>query len=230
MSGHLATWGKFLEEHGLLGNSWKTPDGAFDSEILARILTAIRDGFSTAWAIGNASVPWPKLCDRRVDRALDLLSRKSLIQYDHGWVLGSAARSAPQLAGACGMSEHTNVAIATLLDDFRAWALATFPQSTPASCAAHLLREARELCDSPTDPGEIADCVFLAVDTAQRAGLDLYALLSDKLAQIKAREWGLPDAEGVVEHLRDGDEFRRDYNHQTGETIIEHRPAVKEGE
>jgi hypothetical protein len=112
--------------------------------------------------------------------------------------------------------------LGVLLNDFRLWAKVTFPHSTPGSCVAHLAREVEELRANPTDPGEIADVIFLAVDAAQRAGLDLEQLLAAKLAKCKSRKWGESDAEGVVEHIRDGAvEYRRGFDHATGTTILE---------
>lgn len=84
----------------------------------------------------------------------------------------------------------------------QAWQRTTFPHATPESCAAHLLRETEELRRNPTDAMELADCLFLLIGIADRAGMDLAAALSSKLRINKSRTWGPPDADGVVEHVR----------------------------
>lgn len=89
-----------------------------------------------------------------------------------------------------------------VLAEFLPWALETFPLSTPASCIEHLRREVEELLADPTDHLEIADCIFLLADACQRAGIDLVAALIEKLAIVRARKRGEPDAQGVVEHVR----------------------------
>jgi len=83
-----------------------------------------------------------------------------------------------------------------------AWGCETFPNADPASCAAHLLREAVELCDDPTSAEEMADVVMLLAHTAHHAGVDLAAAVRAKLKVNRARTWGEPDSDGVIEHLR----------------------------
>jgi hypothetical protein len=85
------------------------------------------------------------------------------------------------------------------------WQRETFPHGTPASCVAHLVEEVAELSANPTDASEIADCYFLIVGAASRAGIDLVSALREKLAVNRARAWGHPDANGVVNHVREGD-------------------------
>lgn len=90
-----------------------------------------------------------------------------------------------------------------ILAEFLPWALATFPDSTPKSCAAHLRKEAEELLANPLDRGEVADVLFLAVDLCQRAGVKPAEAMREKLAELRTRTWGEPDAHGVVEHVRE---------------------------
>lgn len=83
------------------------------------------------------------------------------------------------------------------------WQRETFPHGTPASCVAHLVEEVAELSANPTDPSEIADCYFLIVGAAERAGVDLVAAVREKLAVNRARAWGKPAENGVVNHVRE---------------------------
>lgn len=96
------------------------------------------------------------------------------------------------------------------------WGEETFPHSTPQSCAAHLEREVRELQYELANLGgrgdwqkareraqeELADCYLLLLHLAHKLGLDLELAASVKHVINKGREWGEPDAEGVVEHVR----------------------------
>lgn len=83
------------------------------------------------------------------------------------------------------------------------WALSTFPQATPESCAAHLLREAEEFVeDGGRDPGEAADILFLAFHACHLAGIDPAQAMREKLRENVKRRWNAPDEEGVQEHVR----------------------------
>lgn len=105
------------------------------------------------------------------------------------------------------------------LDDFQErvgkWAEATFPHATDQSVAAHLTREVRELralCDASLhEPvahdeygGELADCFLLLLHLAHRLDLSLFEEAAHKFSENQHRKWGTPDAEGVVEHIREG--------------------------
>jgi NTP pyrophosphatase (non-canonical NTP hydrolase) len=90
------------------------------------------------------------------------------------------------------------------------WGQETFPQSTPRTIVAHLGREVRELevevlADHPDADAvaeEAADCLLLLYHLAHRFGFSLHDATAVKFSQVKARAWGKPDAEGVVEHVR----------------------------
>lgn len=74
----------------------------------------------------------------------------------------------------------------------------------------HLLREACELdvalsvadC-KPTDDvrHEAADVAILLLALCERVGFSLAKAIDEKMAINEKREWGKPDAEGVVEHI-----------------------------
>lgn len=88
------------------------------------------------------------------------------------------------------------------LDEAHAWARATFPLETTGGVVKHLQKEVGELAKAPGDPGEIADVLILLARLADRHGIDLADAVRDKLAILRTREWGEPDADGVVEHVR----------------------------
>jgi NTP pyrophosphatase (non-canonical NTP hydrolase) len=78
------------------------------------------------------------------------------------------------------------------------------------AAAMHLQREAAELTAAiewnrdPREIGEeIADVFILAAAIADRLGVDVAAAIWSKLETLKARKWGLPDGEGVIEHVRE---------------------------
>lgn len=91
-----------------------------------------------------------------------------------------------------------------LLDDLRSevidWANSTFTVANPHSKAEHLRREAEELCRDPHDVEEMADVFILLSHISD--GHDLHSAVRAKLEKNKARKWGSPDAQGVVEHIR----------------------------
>ncbi|MDH6309388.1 NTP pyrophosphatase (non-canonical NTP hydrolase) [Dysgonomonas sp. PFB1-18] len=84
----------------------------------------------------------------------------------------------------------------------------------------HLTKEVSELIDileevgngDPSDENwdkvrmEYVDCLMLLLDSASHFGLsayDLYRGCYIKLEINKKRKWGLPDENGVIEHIRD---------------------------
>ena len=89
------------------------------------------------------------------------------------------------------------------------WADSVFGELRPPDGAvAHLLKEVGELSDHPYDDMEYADCLMLILDAASNAGIGADNLLNtcwEKLSINRAREWGKPDENGVVEHVRDLD-------------------------
>lgn len=86
-----------------------------------------------------------------------------------------------------------------LREEAIAWGNRTFTQSTAASKAAHLLREAHELRSAPHDVEEMADVFLLLAHLSD--GIDLAGAVRAKLEKNRRRRWGPPDAEGVVEHV-----------------------------
>ena len=65
-----------------------------------------------------------------------------------------------------------------------------------------------ELYDDPHDVMEYSDCLTLLLHAAMRAGISVDAIIDvswDKLDINRNREWGEPDADGVIEHVRKGE-------------------------
>lgn len=83
------------------------------------------------------------------------------------------------------------------------WADVTFPASTDHSKLAHLRKELAELEERPDSAEEMAGVVMLVCHLARAHGVDLAAAIEQKLAICRARTWGAPDADGVVEHVRE---------------------------
>ena len=89
------------------------------------------------------------------------------------------------------------------------WAESVFTQATPQSIVAHLGREVAELATSThlgplqDEEEEAADCFLLLLHYAHRRGFSLLTVAHQKFEENRQREWGTPDAEGVVEHVRE---------------------------
>lgn len=102
-------------------------------------------------------------------------------------------------------SAHRVLGLIPVLDavsrDIVEWGTKTFPRATPESISEHLRREAEELAKAPGDRMEQADVFFLLVQLAGGPEA-LAAACREKLDINKARTWGEPDADGVVEHVR----------------------------
>lgn len=109
------------------------------------------------------------------------------------------------------------------MDEFQAvvgrWGKVSFPASTIATIHEHLRREARELlqaldrwdsCQKPVKDDviwpsvmeEVADIVLISFHLAYRKRFSLAEVIEDKFIVAQHREWGEPDEDGVVEHIR----------------------------
>lgn len=87
------------------------------------------------------------------------------------------------------------------------WGDKTFPVSTVSSVLAHFQKEVKELVEAysngQADPSEIADCQLLLIHLAHKTGASIRDEVRRKFEINKARKWGKPDAQGVVEHVRE---------------------------
>jgi hypothetical protein len=82
------------------------------------------------------------------------------------------------------------------------WSRDTFgadDERGPDGPLKHLIKEALEAMDSPNNPHEFADCMFLTMDAARRAGHDVNALIQamiEKLQILKSRTYNkVPDGQ-----------------------------------
>ena len=92
--------------------------------------------------------------------------------------------------------------------DVNKWQRETFgAEADPVPAIAHLQREVLELAEHPESDEEYADALMLTVGAWMRRGKtpnELLDAVRRKLEINKAREWGKPDEDGVVEHIRTG--------------------------
>lgn len=92
-----------------------------------------------------------------------------------------------------------------------AWQKETFGQATAMSKLFHLKEEMEELAVSITIDAvdkhlEFADCFFLLFGAAAADGMsyeDICKAIDEKFEINKARRWGKPDQNGVVNHIKD---------------------------
>lgn len=87
------------------------------------------------------------------------------------------------------------------------WAHKTFPASNDRAKLNHLAKEVEELRDDPSAE-EAADCLLILLHFAGAHGFDLYDAALAKFGKVQKRKWGKPGKDGVVEHVREGDERR----------------------
>ncbi len=96
--------------------------------------------------------------------------------------------------------------IQQLQDEIASWSDATFGADRPPRIPLHhLAKEVQELIETPNDRMEYADCLILLLDAYRMAGGsadDLILACQEKLEINREREWGTPDENGVVEHIR----------------------------
>ena len=108
-----------------------------------------------------------------------------------------------------------------LINEIGRWSESTFSHQNSVSKLHHLQKEVKELIEaielesSGNENGndvhlEFADCFILLLDAARKQGLKAETILSaisEKMEINKARKWGNPDKNGVMEHIRDNTEL-----------------------
>jgi len=90
------------------------------------------------------------------------------------------------------------------------WQNSTFRESTSISKIFHLQEETKELIEdlknnNPDKRLEYADCFFLLFGSAYSDGMsyeDICNAIQEKFEINKKREWGKPNINGVVNHLK----------------------------
>ena len=95
--------------------------------------------------------------------------------------------------------------IAEYIVDQRNFSKRTFKNSNCNSVVAHIKKEIEEVQANPYDLMEWIDIIILSLDGYWRAGGDPFSfmdLMERKLEINKNRKWGVPDKDGVVEHLK----------------------------
>lgn len=96
--------------------------------------------------------------------------------------------------------------IQQLQDEIAQWSDATFGSGRPATRPLHhLAKEVQELIAAPHDQMEYADCLILLLDAYRMAGGSADKMIETsyrKLEINRKRDWGTPDENGVVEHIR----------------------------
>lgn len=116
------------------------------------------------------------------------------------------------IMGACPVLPPLDRQLGVVLIEEVYWQDETFPLSTSSSRAAHLKREAEELSANPEDSEEMADVLLLLSHLAHgKGGLNVSLVQSviGKQVKNKARLWGEPDSEGVVEHVKSDETAER---------------------
>jgi hypothetical protein len=95
-----------------------------------------------------------------------------------------------------------------LAADHAEWSQATFGNDSERDHKgplAHLRKEIAEIEAAPHDGSEWADGFLLLLDASRRAGFPASVLVQEATAKLKinkGREWGKPNEDGSVEHIR----------------------------
>lgn len=158
----------------------------------------------------------------RLPAALQDQQKASEAKIDE--LLGRAVRASGEWEDELAQAQAES--LPALQADIADWADATFPSHyrdgvpNPGAPYKHLTVNdkgevwelGRAIVDYTTDPmpehrqqvaTELADCLHLLASIAHLCGIDLLAATRAKLAENKARRWGKPDSDGVVEHVRE---------------------------
>lgn len=96
-------------------------------------------------------------------------------------------------------------------EEITQWQKETFGKATSLSKLSHLEQEIQELADAivdnlPDKKLEFADCFFLLFGAAAADGMtydDICNAISEKFEINKKRKWGKPNADGVVNHIKE---------------------------
>lgn len=97
--------------------------------------------------------------------------------------------------------------VQAVFNEHISWADAQFGNDRPQQALEHLKRECSEAQDNLGDVSEFADMQMLLWHSFHCAHPDktlqnLTDAVYDKLQINKGRKWGLPDKDGVIEHIR----------------------------
>lgn len=100
-----------------------------------------------------------------------------------------------------------------LFKEISQWQVDTFGAQNPLSKAKHLKKEVDELIsdietNNPDRRLEYADCFLLLYGAAAADGMsldDIYNCIMEKMDINYQRTWGAPDADGIVNHIKEQD-------------------------
>lgn len=108
-------------------------------------------------------------------------------------------------------TRSVNDSMEILFNEIVQWQKETFPASNAVSKVLHLEDEVKELLESlainHNDTSlEYADCFILLMGSADAYNMsfkDVFNSINTKMEINKARQWGIPDENGVVKHKKD---------------------------
>lgn len=98
-----------------------------------------------------------------------------------------------------------------IFDAIVTWQRKTFTASTPQSKIHHLMEEVMELKNAIANESdseirkELADCFILlfgVADSLEMEWPDVLETIREKFEIIQSRNWGTPDENGVVKHIK----------------------------
>lgn len=92
-----------------------------------------------------------------------------------------------------------------LFKEITEWQHKVFTKANTQSKLAHLQQEVIELVKEPYSDEEYADCFLLLIGAWESRGKNYEELLQcirQKFEVNKKRNWGEPDSEGVVNHIK----------------------------
>lgn len=145
---------------------------------------------------------WETSVGARCDLAIAFTLGLSRLHYFDG--TDAVGEPAPSVVLVSALGYRAEPGPVESLDALReeniVWANATFGEGATRrrACWAHMAQEVGELLDAPDDVEEMADVFLLLAHGSQ--GVDLAGAVRAKLEKNKRRQWGQPDADGVVNH------------------------------
>jgi hypothetical protein len=165
---------------------------------------ALDEGIEFPFANQHAKTPWPM-----EPHHAEYLGEKFHCIY--GFAIGANPVLREVFIKSGLGEENAPFDMAAFFDAKAAWSLATFgPGDRYEGVVAHIRKELGEIEKDPTDLVEWVDVALLAMDGAWRAtGADGERFVEALLAKHRenlARKWARPGPDGVIEHVRDGEE------------------------
>ena len=114
------------------------------------------------------------------------------------------------------IKENSTEDFQLFLNEIAEWTTKTFPNQTSISKLHHLKKEVRELIEAIENnheregvEHEFSDCFMLLFDAARIEGMsliDIINVMKRKFDINKQRIWGEPDENGVIHHIKEGEQ------------------------